>query len=127
MELAYMRDAALTARSLSDDKVSVTLALDAEGIRASARLAGTRLETHRVVPYDAVRVVRRVVLAKATVDTVLVALLGAAAVIGLVWMWASTPVVYESHSTGECVRVLSPDPEDSCERLPDRYEHVWVE
>lgn len=70
---------------------------------------------------------KRTVLAKARIDTVLVVLLGGTVVWGLVWLWASTPVVYESYSTGECVRVLSPDPEDSCERLPDRYEHVWVE
>lgn len=54
MTLEYMKDAARTAQSLSDGKVSVTLALTAEGVRASARLAGTSLEMHRVVPYDLV-------------------------------------------------------------------------
>jgi len=36
-----------------------------------------------------------------------------------------TPVVYFSHSTGECFRVDSINSEDSCENLPDEFIHRW--
>lgn len=38
----------------------------------------------------------------------------------------SLPVVYESYSTGACVRVDDPAGEYSCEKMPPRYAHEWV-
>lgn len=37
------------------------------------------------------------------------------------------PVVYESYSSGECVKVEA-EPADcyDCANLPDKYLHVWV-
>lgn len=46
------------------------------------------------------------------------------AMFAFVGYWASIPLVYFSHSTGECVQVIG---EGSCESLPKRYEHLWVE
>lgn len=37
------------------------------------------------------------------------------------------PTVYESYSTQECVKVETPDGPGSCERLPKKYHHVWVQ
>ena len=43
-------------------------------------------------------------------------------------LWASTPIVYESYATGDCVRVYDARSRGySCENMPDRYEHRWVE
>lgn len=42
------------------------------------------------------------------------------------------PVVHQSWSTKECVRVEDPAAEHegrepyTCERMPERYQHVWV-
>jgi hypothetical protein len=61
-------------------------------------------------------------------------LLAVAAVIVLIAWLLNTledalnlPVVYVSTSTGKCVRVESPRLQDSCRKLPRRYERVWVE
>lgn len=45
--------------------------------------------------------------------------------VALLSSWANTPVVYKSWSTQECVEVLSPREQDSCENLPEKYELVW--
>jgi len=37
------------------------------------------------------------------------------------------PTVYESYSTGYCVRVEDPRGVHSCEDLPPRFYHVWTE
>ena len=38
------------------------------------------------------------------------------------------PEVQMSHSTGECVKVINYKEKDNytCEKLPSRYNHVWV-
>ena len=36
------------------------------------------------------------------------------------------PIVEVSHSTGNCVRVVSNDASYSCDNLPTRYDTVWV-
>lgn len=42
---------------------------------------------------------------------------------------AGLPDVWFSNSTGECVKVLNYEKDDnySCENMPPRYYHVWVE
>ena len=61
---------------------------------------------------------------------------GGAAVGGVVFwymayrlfVWAVTlPVVYESYSTGECVRVDDPAGVYSCENMPTKFYHEWVQ
>lgn len=43
-------------------------------------------------------------------------------------IWAITlPIVYESYSTRECVRVDDPEGVYSCENLPPKYNHEWTE
>lgn len=37
------------------------------------------------------------------------------------------PIVEISNSTASCVRVWTPDGDGSCDRLPDRFEVVWVQ
>lgn len=38
------------------------------------------------------------------------------------------PEVHESWTTKECVRVINGDgSEGSCDNLPDKYKHVWVQ
>jgi len=39
------------------------------------------------------------------------------------------PDVWFSYSTGECVKVLNyvEDDQYSCENLPEKFYHVWVE
>ena len=49
----------------------------------------------------------------------------AAAVLTGAYLWLSTPDVWVSHSTGECVKVVPADA-GTCENLPDRYVQVWV-
>ena len=41
----------------------------------------------------------------------------------------SMPDVHMSHSSGECVNVINYDDrfDYTCENLPDKYNHVWVE
>lgn len=43
------------------------------------------------------------------------------------YTWAETPVVYTSAATNECVRVVDPAGRFSCDSLPIKYDHVWVE
>lgn len=37
------------------------------------------------------------------------------------------PTVYESYLSGYCVKVEDPASQYSCENLPTKYYHVWVE
>lgn len=39
----------------------------------------------------------------------------------------SMPVVHFSYESDECVEVRSPDKNHSCDNLPSRYHHVWVQ
>jgi len=43
-------------------------------------------------------------------------------------VYANTPDVYVSHSTGECVEVINYTKEAlySCENMPTKYNKVWV-
>jgi hypothetical protein len=59
--------------------------------------------------------------------------LGFGAMCGLA-MWivldaASMPDVWFSYSTDECVKVINYDKNDkySCENLPSKFNHVWVQ
>ena len=38
----------------------------------------------------------------------------------------SHPVVYISNTTGECVRVESTRPDQTCHNKPDTYDVIWV-
>lgn len=49
-----------------------------------------------------------------------------AIVMWLVIQYLDTPVAHFSHSTGECVEVLSKSGEYHCDNLPEKYTHVWV-
>ncbi len=50
-----------------------------------------------------------------------------ALVFGLVACCASYPVVEYSWETQECVRVINVNGDiGSCERVPERFVHVWV-
>lgn len=50
-----------------------------------------------------------------------------AIIIALLFAWSYTPVVYKNYLTGECVRVDSRDSKHTCQNLPERYTHVWVD
>jgi hypothetical protein len=39
---------------------------------------------------------------------------------------SSIPDVYVSHSSGECVKVVSDDPSLTCDNKPARYNQIWV-
>lgn len=59
-------------------------------------------------------------------------LIGAAigGLLGLGINWGLTiPEVQMSYSTGECVKVINYDEDTkySCENLPSKYHHVWVQ
>lgn len=62
-------------------------------------------------------------------------LLASAAIWGLIALlvflaiklWADTPIVYKSWKTQQCVRVVDPAEEHTCDNLPDKYELEWVE
>jgi len=62
-------------------------------------------------------------------------LLASAAIWGLIALlvflaiklWADTPIVYKSWKTQQCVRVVDPAEEHTCDNLPDKYELKWVE
>lgn len=44
------------------------------------------------------------------------------------FVWAITlPVVYESYSTGACVRVDDPEGVYNCENMPTKFYHEWTE
>lgn len=64
---------------------------------------------------------------------VILNILAAIAFIGLVIFvityWAGMPIVKESYSTAECVEVMNFKEGDNytCENLPKKYEHMWVE
>ena len=38
----------------------------------------------------------------------------------------STPVVYWSTSSNECVKVMYDGIETGCDKLPEKYSRVWV-
>ena len=38
----------------------------------------------------------------------------------------STPVVYWSTSSNECVKVIYDGIETGCNELPEKYERIWV-
>jgi hypothetical protein len=40
---------------------------------------------------------------------------------------ASLPVVYESYTTGHCVRVDDPTGVYNCENMPHKFHHVWTQ
>ena len=51
---------------------------------------------------------------------------------GFVYLWLealSMPDVWFSYSTDECVKVINYDKTDkySCENLPSKFNHVWVQ
>lgn len=52
-----------------------------------------------------------------------------AVVIYLFLVMMSIPDVWFSYSTGECVTVVNYDENDnySCENMPTKFNHVWVE
>ena len=61
---------------------------------------------------------------------VVCAIVGAA--IWALGLWAlyralTLPIVYESYSTGYCVRVDDVRGVYSCENMPRKYHHVWTE
>ncbi len=41
--------------------------------------------------------------------------------------YLSLPVVYENTATGECVVVMSQDPNHSCDNLPKKYDHKYAD
>lgn len=42
--------------------------------------------------------------------------------------YLNLPVVHESYSSKDCVRVLLADgSEGDCDDLPEKYHHVWVQ
>ena len=43
------------------------------------------------------------------------------------WWYASVPIVFESWTRQQCVKVDDPSGRYSCHELPTRYVHVWVE
>lgn len=56
------------------------------------------------------------------------ALLATAGVLVITVMTAlSLPVVYESYSTGRCVKVVDPAGQYSCQKMPTKYTHEWVQ
>ena len=47
----------------------------------------------------------------------------------LIWSvesYFSTPVVYWSTSSNECVKVMVDGVETNCDEMPEKYERVWV-
>ena len=54
--------------------------------------------------------------------------LGAAMIVNSFLNMLEMPDVHFSYSSGECVRVLNyTDEVFTCENLPERFHHVWVE
>lgn len=47
----------------------------------------------------------------------------------MIFNLTSMPDVHMSYSSGECVNVINYDDrfDYTCENLPDKYNHVWVE
>ena len=70
-------------------------------------------------------------MSKTTVDALMVLLIGIAiAIFAYSVVYAMTlPDVWFSYSTGECVNVLNYKETDtySCENLPEKFNHVWVQ
>ena len=62
-------------------------------------------------------------------DAILYAMLLAVTLL-LVWAgqaWLDIPTVYQSNSTGECVKVVTKHGEGSCDMLPSRYDLIITE
>lgn len=60
-----------------------------------------------------------------------IGLLAVLCVLAALGLWAlytaiTLPIVYESHSTGDCVRVDDVRGVYSCENMPRKYHHEWV-
>jgi len=54
--------------------------------------------------------------------------LGGAMIVNSFLNMLEMPDVHFSYSSGECVRVLNyTDEVFTCENLPERFHHVWVE
>ncbi|CEF89672.1 hypothetical protein VC52_gp33 [Pseudomonas phage vB_PaeS_PAO1_Ab18] len=56
----------------------------------------------------------------------------AVALASVLWDFLHIPEVHVSHSTGECVRMVTfedegPKSQDCPEKLPSRYTRVWVQ
>ncbi|WGH15601.1 hypothetical protein [Pseudomonas phage PA_LZ03] len=56
----------------------------------------------------------------------------AVALASVLWDFLHIPEVHVSHSTGECVRMVTfedegPKSQDCPEKLPARYTRVWVQ
>ena len=59
---------------------------------------------------------------------IILALLGGAILMYTITSAASVPDVYISHTTGECVKVISyTDEIFNCENYPTKYNHIWVQ
>ena len=66
-------------------------------------------------------------MTRKTIANALVACLAVAISVGLAKVlenFLSLPTVYESYSRQECVSV---EPAGSCDKLPAKFHHVWVE
>lgn len=62
------------------------------------------------------------------IDTIALSVAMAALIGIMVWtgyIILGIPTVYESYTTGECVRVDDPDGVYSCENMPSRFHHRW--
>ena len=59
---------------------------------------------------------------------ILSALIGGLA-LAMIFNITGTPDVHMSYSTGECVEVINYDERFNytCENLPEKYNHIWVE
>jgi len=47
-------------------------------------------------------------------------------VMALTWAAITTPDVYVSNTTNECVKVINYGSDYSCENMPTKYNKVWV-
>ena len=62
-----------------------------------------------------------------TSDNIFFAVIVFFGMLGILYLAASTPTVYESYATGECVKVEDPTNRYSCENLPPKYNQRWVQ
>jgi len=56
----------------------------------------------------------------------LIAILAAGLMYVFLQVATSTPTVQFSHSTGECVRIITKDGVKPCDVIPIKYHHQWV-
>ena len=59
---------------------------------------------------------------------IIIALIGGLT-LAMIFNTLGMPDVHISHSTGECVEVINYDERFNytCENLPEKYNHIWVE